>query len=405
MPESMRKNRNASTNLRRSGVWSLELVDVVSAADRRRPGSLTQKKLFPRGLGASQRDNFDDEWPPFSHLKMHTTSCCFLTSFTGVGTRSIHRRRPFRTQSRRPRKLSAASGIEGCRRGLPGGALERLNEQIASESFEGPEAPLNELRPGTDLAGKRISDIVIQTAAYRPQALIFNYASLALNNSFFLDQLVRFTVTTMNRTTDVLAETTTKTPHRTHEGEISNALLNRIRDDWGSFPNFVDTFVNAASGMSSRDSYGSSATRAATQLYSHTWLGHAPDSLALVYQPGPRSDRGESMQQEWDGADDFDAPTPAPVQKSMPPGVFPRRLYLARVARHLRRLPTSRSRGTCTPRPQWPTPRRTTTLHIRLASKVELINVGEKLLPLFCVSLHEHAWLSAGYGVWARSSG
>jgi len=28
--------------------------------------------------------------------------------------------------------------------------------------------------------------------------------------------------------------------------------------------------------------------------------------------------------------------------------------------------------------------------------------LGQVLLPLFCVSVHEHAWLSAGYGVWGK---
>jgi superoxide dismutase, Fe-Mn family len=27
---------------------------------------------------------------------------------------------------------------------------------------------------------------------------------------------------------------------------------------------------------------------------------------------------------------------------------------------------------------------------------------GETLHPLFCVSVHEHAWMSAGYGVWGK---
>jgi len=29
-------------------------------------------------------------------------------------------------------------------------------------------------------------------------------------------------------------------------------------------------------------------------------------------------------------------------------------------------------------------------------------NTGEILYPLFCVSLHEHAWVGAGYGVWGK---
>lgn len=35
-------------------------------------------------------------------------------------------------------------------------------------------------------------------------------------------------------------------------------------------------------------------------------------------------------------------------------------------------------------------------------TKVDMLNIGETLYPLFCVSVHEHAWISAGYGVWGK---
>lgn len=28
--------------------------------------------------------------------------------------------------------------------------------------------------------------------------------------------------------------------------------------------------------------------------------------------------------------------------------------------------------------------------------------IGTKLYPLFCLSVHEHAWLTAGYGIWGK---
>jgi Fe-Mn family superoxide dismutase len=33
-----------------------------------------------------------------------------------------------------------------------------------------------------------------------------------------------------------------------------------------------------------------------------------------------------------------------------------------------------------------------------------ILNVGEVLYPLFCLSVNEHAWLSAGYGVWGKEA-
>lgn len=36
--------------------------------------------------------------------------------------------------------------------------------------------------------------------------------------------------------------------------------------------------------------------------------------------------------------------------------------------------------------------------------KRPLLNIGEHLVPLFCISIHEHAWMSAGYGVWGKEA-
>lgn len=35
-------------------------------------------------------------------------------------------------------------------------------------------------------------------------------------------------------------------------------------------------------------------------------------------------------------------------------------------------------------------------------TRKEFYEVGSRLCPLFCVSIHEHAWMSAGYGVWGK---
>jgi hypothetical protein len=47
---------------------------------------------------------------------------------------------------------------------------------------------------GTDLANKSVVQTIIDTAPDRSKTLAFNYASQALNNSFFLDTLVRYIV-------------------------------------------------------------------------------------------------------------------------------------------------------------------------------------------------------------------
>lgn len=35
-------------------------------------------------------------------------------------------------------------------------------------------------------------------------------------------------------------------------------------------------------------------------------------------------------------------------------------------------------------------------------TRKQYYEVGSRLCPLFCVSVHEHAWMSAGYGVWGK---
>ena len=49
---------------------------------------------------------------------------------------------------------------------------------------------------GTKLENQSVAQIVISTAPHQSQILAFNYASLALNNSFFLHHLVRVQPTT-----------------------------------------------------------------------------------------------------------------------------------------------------------------------------------------------------------------
>ena len=34
--------------------------------------------------------------------------------------------------------------------------------------------------------------------------------------------------------------------------------------------------------------------------------------------------------------------------------------------------------------------------------RADVATAGDVLYPLFCVSVHEHAWMSAGYGVWGK---
>jgi len=38
----------------------------------------------------------------------------------------------------------------------------------------------------------------------------------------------------------------------------------------------------------------------------------------------------------------------------------------------------------------------------RKKEALKVSNVGDCLYPLFCLPMYEHAWLSAGFGVWGK---
>lgn len=76
-----------------------------------------------------------------------------------------------------------------------------------------------------------------------------------------------------------------------------------------------------------------------------------------------------------------------------PPGLLPRFFHSsARVAYDLDRMPVSMYDEKDPNAFDRSVPR----------SKVDMLNIGEVIYPLFCVSVHEHAWMSAGYGVWGK---
>jgi len=81
------------------------------------------------------------------------------------------------------------------------GLLDRLNEQIKGAlfclggngrllAFSPPSFVSSHARTGTKYENMPVAQIVISTAPHESQTLAFNYASLALNNSFFLHHLV-----------------------------------------------------------------------------------------------------------------------------------------------------------------------------------------------------------------------
>jgi hypothetical protein len=77
---------------------------------------------------------------------------------------------------------------------------------------------------GTNLENMSVAQIAISTAPHESQTLAFNYASLALNNSFFLHHLVSFSCLLLEKHNHLLHGTPLETPsnrYRSQEPRIS----------------------------------------------------------------------------------------------------------------------------------------------------------------------------------------
>lgn len=157
-------------------------------------------------------------------------------------------------------------------------------------------------------------------------------------------------------------------------------------------------------------------------------------------QDGGNEDDGEGSEggeTNNDGSVDFEngtGPTPAPTARPSPPGVSPSSPAsgisgsnppLSPSNQHPRYLHTSAVRllsdyyGTSNPTDLFAKPAASpytasSTAQGQLPpapamaaaktrkTKSDSMTLGNTLYPLFCVSVHEHAWMSAGYGVWGK---
>ncbi|PFH52547.1 hypothetical protein AMATHDRAFT_74033 [Amanita thiersii Skay4041] len=239
------------------------------------------------------------------------------------------------------------------------GLLDRLNEEVKDTEDEG----LN------------LAKTVINTAAREERTLAFNYASLALNNSFFLDNL----------------KPPPPPPAENHQSEISMQLLGAIRQQHGSLPQLKSEFSAAALGM-----------------FTSGWVWFVTDNVGNTgvlptFGPGTLLIRSRTYMAHEKGLSLGDLATTGqlPINQPTPPGVSPS-------------SPISGVSGSNTPN-GIPPHSRSYNIYRPAASlldennenpepktKSELLNTGQVLYPLFCLSVHEHAWMAAGYGVWGK---
>ncbi|KAF5387608.1 hypothetical protein D9615_000083 [Tricholomella constricta] len=318
------------------------------------------------------------------------------------GTRNLHKRIPL--------PYSVEGGLGDF---LPPAALKA----VAVDYQEGLLQRLSEEVRGTPEENESVAQTVLNTAPHSDRTLAFNYASLALNNSFFLDQL----------------KPPPGEPYKNHQHEITAHFANCIRWQYGSLTQLKSAFSAAVTGMFTSgwvwfvtDRNGNTGIiptfgPGTLLIRSRTYMGHSkslvlgadlkqlndPIGVGIMEAPDDPLSDVEPLRPQ---------PPSSPTAKASPPGVSP----------------SSPASGVS--RKQTPTPpnnlhprflhssdphasfdlgqRRTNNLYdanpelrgerSEPRTKAEMLNIGEVLHPLFCISVNEHAWMAAGYGVWGK---
>ncbi|KAI0052572.1 hypothetical protein FA95DRAFT_1553238 [Auriscalpium vulgare] len=269
------------------------------------------------------------------------------------------------------------------------GLLDRLNDEIRGSTVE----------------NQTVAQIVISTATDMNYSLAFNYASLALNNDFFLQHL--------------------KVPTggaRDHTSDIGHELQYAITNQQGNLAQVISHVSAAALGMTStgwvwfvtdgQGNLGVVATYGAGTLLSPD-RRQTKDLLGGRYIPktNPAPPPPAEDEEEFDvpastsaSAPLSGAPTTSPasgLSRQAPPAhpTTQTRAFHMSVPRADDGvaapasifIPENRNQG-----PQ--------ELHNGAADSPEtdLVSIGAVLYPLFVVSVQEHAWVSAGYGVWGK---
>lgn len=272
-----------------------------------------------------------------------------------------------------------------------GGLLQQLNEELRAS-----EEPI-----------RSVTQIVLDASQHREKSLAFNYASLTINNDFFLRTL----------------KPPPNPPALDHQSEISLYLASAIRSQHGSLAQLKSSFCAAALGMFTSgwiwfvtDKHGNTGViptfgPGTLLVRSRSYIANAKDlflgeDLAQLFRGDPLLPYiyADEDFKDQDGKP-LNVPPRVPTPHS-PPGV---KLSPASGV-GLTKSPTGQDRllprfyHSDVPQPKslWEAANPAAFDRNSPRAKVTMLNVGEYLTPLFCVSVNEHAWMSAGYGVWGK---
>ncbi|KAG5337099.1 hypothetical protein E4T56_gene3009 [Termitomyces sp. T112] len=324
------------------------------------------------------------------------------------GSRSIHKRKTL------PYPIEGGLGNF-----LPPEALK----VVAVDYQEGLLKRLDEEVRGSPEAVEDIAQTVLNTACSKERTLAFNYASLALNNDYFLNQLMPLP---------------TEGSLKNHQNEISAHLATNIREQYGTLIQLKSAFSSAVMGMFTSGSVWFVTDRSGRLGIIPTF---GPGTLLFrsrMYMGQPDV-RGPSLGQleptvpyvhaQWDGQgsgateeeiiEDLEndmrplrsptgsrtSPT-APSPSSPVSGVSGGKQPLASPNALHPRFPFSTSAYVEDYSKKADNVWTSDNTKYRPApqSKAATIHLGETLFPLFCISVNEHAWMAAGYGVWGKEA-
>ncbi|KAF9057777.1 Manganese/iron superoxide dismutase [Panaeolus papilionaceus] len=268
------------------------------------------------------------------------------------------------------------------------GLLQRLNDELRTDPKIEPHAS--------------VVQTVIRYAHQRERTLAFNYAVLALNNSFFLDQLA--------------PPQPSQSGVENHQSFISEKLAERIRVNYGDLTRLKSTFSAAALGMftngwvwlvtDSKGNLGVLPTFGPSTLMirSRTNMNYNKGAIYREDRTTVSEDASSQSSTSSPSTSSFSKSTSAGTSPSLPTsGVVPQNPFPSPADPHARQLHVTKRAGFDFGLPASIFDNKPANLDADQPVTIpSMLNAGETLFPLFVVPVYEHAWMSAGYGVWGK---
>ena len=246
------------------------------------------------------------------------------------------------------------------------------------------------------MENRSVVQTLIQAAQDPTKALVFNYASEALNNSFFLSTLVRLSFFIISFPADALrmlqSPTATK-PTLKHQSKFSDALA---RSSLKSLPQLISTFSAHVAGL--HPSSGAYVWLVTDQRGNLGIVGTYAGGSLLVQA-------NVQMKKGWSGLEVLGETKENILADELREGegrpIKPSTNESAASSASLSK-PSRRSFSTTPSRPAFGD-----SSYANLANELNRTtislssDVGQQLHPLLCLSVHEHCYL-LDYGVWGR---